>query len=185
MTFPVSNSSNITDPTLALALLMLENDQAREQCDAVALARAREEQRRAMQDHVSALHDAADAVATGALFQGALTLAGGAASSAGAVGTAARAQGDATPLLAGLSNGGNAAITLGAPVAALVGEAPRLDAEAEAKAAEHRQMEASWAAQDADESRERTRARIDHRLDVVENALDAQHQTNIAVLSNY
>jgi hypothetical protein len=185
MTNPISNSSHLTDPMLALALLMLENDHSREQSDAVALARARDEQRRAMNDAVRALHDAADAVANGALLQGGLSLAGGAASCTGAVGVAARAKNDSTPLLAGLSSGGNAALTLGAPAFALVGEAPQLEAEAEAKAAEQRRTQASWAADDASESRARTRAGVDHTLDAVENALDAQHQANIAVLSNY
>jgi hypothetical protein len=70
-------------------------------------------------------------------------------------------------------------------VSALVGEAPKLAAETEAKAAEHRRTEAGWAADDASESRERTRARIDHTLDAVESALDAHHQANVAVLANY
>lgn len=185
MTNPVSNSRNVTDPMLELALLMLENDHARERSDAVALAEARDEQRRALTDAVNALHDAADAVAIGALLQGGLVFAGGAASCAGAVGVAAREQGRPTPLLAGLSSGGNAALALGAPANALAGEAPRLSAEADARAAEHRRTEASWAADDANESRERTRARIDHTLDAIESTLEAHHQANVAVLSNY
>lgn len=183
MTNPISNS-NITDPLLALALLTLENDHAREQSDAVALAHARAEQLRALNDRVEALHDAADAVQTGALLQGGLALAGGAASSAGAIGTAMQKQGEVTPLLAGLSSGGSAALALSAPAYALVGEAGRLAGEAEAARADAEQTRAKFAADDASESRERTRARVDHTLAAIDDALDAHHQTNIAILSN-
>lgn len=185
MTIPISNSSDLRDPMLALAALLLDDDHARERNDAAALARAREEQRRAMHDAVDALHEAADSVATGALLQGGLTLAGGIASGAGAVGAACRTERGSTPLLAGLSSGGEAARGLSAPVFALFGDAPRLEAEADARAAEHRRTQASWQADDASGSRQRSLARIDHTLGAVENMLDAQHQLNIAVLSNF
>lgn len=182
---PVSHSRSFADPMLELATLLLENDHARERSDAEALARARVEQQRAMNDAVEALHDAADSVATGALLQGGFALAGGVASSAGAVGLAVRAEGGTTPLLAGLSTGGNAANALAQPMYALVGEAPRLEAEADAKAAEHRRTLSSWAADDASDDRERTRSRIDQTLGALENTLEAHHQANIAVLSNF
>lgn len=185
MTIPVSNSSRFTDPMLAFAALLLENDHARESNEAAALARARSEQQHAMNDAVKAMHAAADSVANGALLQGGLTLAGGVAGSAGAVGVAARAGEGTTPFLAGLSSGGDAAQRLAAPVFALAGEAPRLRAEADAKAAEQRRTRASWAADDASDHRERSLTRIDRTLDAVENALEAQHQTNIALLSNF
>jgi hypothetical protein len=181
---PIRNSSAaIVDPVLALAALMIDNDHAREKSEAEALDRARAEQRHAMEEAVEQLYDAADAVATGALLRGALTVAGGSATTAGSVGTIS--QDKATPLLAGLTSGGNALRELAEPVFDLVGQAARMQAEAAAKRAENTATHAGWIAADASDNRERLLQKIDRNLDAVDSALDAEHQTNIAILSNF
>jgi hypothetical protein len=182
---PIRNSTTtIVDPMLALAALMIDNDHAREKSETEALDQARAEQRRAMDEAVEQLYDAADAVTTGALLRGALTVAGGAASTAGSVGTTAL-EGETTPLLTGLTSGGNALRELAAPVFDLVGQAARMQAEAAAKRAENEATHAGWAAADASDNRERLLQKTDRNLDGIENALDAEHQTNIAILSNF
>lgn len=179
-----SSTTAIVDPMLELAALMIDNDHAREKSEAAALDQARAEQRRAMEEAVEHLYDAADAVATGALLRGGLTVAGGAASTAGSVGTT-MLKGETTPLLTGLTSGGNALRELAEPVFDLVGQATRMQAEAAAKRAENTATHAGWVAADAIDNRERLLQKVDRNLDAIDNAIDAEHQTNIAILSNF
>lgn len=180
------------DPMLGLAVLMLENAERLGELDRQRLEGARQAMEQASAAEIEALHDAADAVARGALVQGGLTLVGGAIScgatlsGAGAThqldtgGTAATNPRADAALRLGGSLGG-----LAGPMGALAGEVPRRHAEAEAATARHKSESASFDAEEARNDARASERQADAVLDRVGQILDTEAQGNLAILGNF
>jgi hypothetical protein len=180
------------DPMVGLAVLMLENAERLGDLEQQKLDDARRAMERASQAEVEALHDAADAVATGALVQGGLTFVGGAVScgavlsGAGATepttagGTAAVSPRADTTLRAGGSLG-----ALAEPMSALTGEVPRRHSEAQAATARQESNRASMDAEDARSGAEREEQQGSAVLERLGQILETESQGNLAILGNF
>ncbi len=172
-----------SDPLIQLAALMIENDSVQDEANQQALDAARRAEERAGAEQVAALRDAASAVATGALVEGGLRVVGGVTSgiAIGEGGTSETGPAD----MKVLARSGDAVTSLGAPLGALTGEAPKLRAQAEATRAEHA---ANLASNDIETARERL-SHGDHHasavLDLLEKCLETEAQGTAAVLGNF
>ncbi|HEY3497509.1 MAG TPA: hypothetical protein VGK73_22585, partial [Polyangiaceae bacterium] len=145
---------------------------------------ARAAQREAMKQQVAEMHEAADAVQTGALVEGAFTAAGAAVS------------GTATALEPGVTTAGGRTRTevagevgvalrsMASSAGELAGDAPRMHHEANAKQAEHEAERASWQADDARQHGERVANHTDRMLEQVSAIIDGEHAGNLAILAN-
>lgn len=185
-------SSVSGDPMVGLAVLMLENGERLGELDRRRREEARQAMERASAAEIEALHDAADAVATGALVQGGLTVAGGAVSF-GAVWNGA---GATKPKAGGGTEASNPAAdralrlggTLGAladPLSRLAGDVPRAHAEAEAAEARHQNERARFDADEAQSDLTAQERQADAVLDRVAQILDTEAQGTLAILSKF
>jgi hypothetical protein len=179
------------DPMVGLAVLMLENAERLGELDRQRLNDARQAMEQASAAEIEALHDAADAVARGALVKGGLTLIGGAIS----FGAAVNGAGATRQLASGGTEAvnpkadlvlrtGNSVGSLAEPMAALAGDVPSRHAEAEAARARHENASARF---DADEAQSDARAeerQADAVLDGLGQILDTETQGNLAILGN-
>jgi len=162
------------DPTVQLAVLMLENASLADAIDREQLEAARQAEERASADRVAAMHDAADAVAAGAWVQGGLTVLG-AGTSIGGVAADTKA----------LDFAGGGASALAEPVGTLFGAVPKLHAEAEAASAADAANRAGYAAEDARSHMARVDQHAGAVVDLVTKILDAEAQGANAVLGNF
>jgi hypothetical protein len=180
------------DPTLELALLMLENAERLGELDRQRLQNARQAMERASAAEVAALHDAADAVATGALVQGGMTFASGAIS-CGAIlnGAGATQLANAggtepkSPEMNALLRTGNGIGELADPMGKLAGEVPRRHAEARAAMARQLREIAGFDAEEARNSAQANERQADTVIDRAGQILDTEAQGNLAVLGNF
>jgi hypothetical protein len=178
MTGPITSG----DPMLALAVLMLDGDERLAKLDAENLAAARAEQQRALEQQVSLMHEAADDIRLGAVVEGALSVGGAALSTAGCVsGPAGKAR---TTTQSWLGGGGQAASALAKPLGALLGSAPRADAEAEAKRAEADAADARARAEEALHQRDRAEQTADKTLEALGATLESEAQGRLALIAN-
>jgi len=176
MTTPISSG----DPLVALAAMMIDRDNLRAAVDEEALRAAREEQHRALAREVNLLHEAADDMRTGALLEGGLTIAGGALAGVGGV-VPACSHPVAHDFLTG---SGAVARTLAGPMGKMLGDAPKADAEADAKQAEAQAADAGSRADEAERHRARIDQSADRVLDTIGATLASEAQGNLAIISN-
>jgi hypothetical protein len=175
MTAPISS-----DPMIQLAEMMLDHDALAAKLDAENMRAARADQHRAIEQEVSALHEAADDLRRGALVEGGLALGGAALSSVGHV-----LPKDAGALACTLTNGmGAAAQALSRPTGSLLGAAPQADAQAEAKRYEANAADAEARAEEARHHRDRADQAADRTLDSVGATLASETQGNLAIIAN-
>jgi hypothetical protein len=179
------------DPMVGLAVLMLENAERLGELDRQRLEDARQTMERASAAEIEALHDAADAVARGALVQGGLTFIGGAISFGAAVNGAG-----ATRQLAGGGSVaadpkadaalgmGNSLGRLAEPMGKLAGEVPQRHAEAEAATARRESERARFDAEEAQNDVRAEERQADAVLDGLAQILDTEAQGSLAILGN-
>jgi hypothetical protein len=176
------NDLSSVDPMLALAELMLNADDLRAKADEDALRSARRDQQQALREEVDALHEAAGDVRCGAWVEGLATVAGGT--------MAAVAHGD-TPLgqqptgwRAALLESGQALSRMAGPASRELGEAPSMDAQAEAKQAEQEGADAATRGELANRHHERVLDDQDRMLATLESVLHSESQGNLAIIAN-
>jgi hypothetical protein len=180
------------DPMVGLAVLMLENAERLGELERQKLDDARQAMERTSAAEIEALHDAADAVAMGALVQGGLTFVGGAVSCGAVLSGAGATQSNGNGGTQASSPTADAALRLGgsldgiaAPMGVLAGEVPRRHAEAVAATAHQEGERAGFDAEDARNGARAEERQADAVLDRVGQILDAQAQGNLAVLGNF
>jgi hypothetical protein len=165
----------MTDIALTeLATLIVQNDFLRGEVDDQNLRAAREAERRAQEQEIAAMHDAADAISTGAWVQGLTAAAAGSTQCYASV-----------ERIDALDKGGKGLAGMAEPVGALVGDAPKARADANAAQARNAASRADARADEADQHRARVERQTDHVLDLVEGTLESQHQGNFAILGNF
>jgi hypothetical protein len=183
------------DPMVGLAVLMIENADRLGDLEQQRLDAAREAMERASRAEVEALHDAADAVATGALVQGGLTFVGGAVSCGATLngaGVTHAVDGGVAPTnpnanaaqKLGDSLGGSPS-SLAGPMGTLTGEVPRRHAEAEAATFRQQGERASMDAEDARARLRREEQQADAVLNRTGQILEIEAQGNLAILGNF
>jgi len=171
-----------TDPTIQLAAVMIDADDARSRVADEAAASARKEQMHAYDEQVRLLHDAADAVRAGAWAQGLTTIAG-AALTAGA--HAQTVPGEIPTRAAQLElDAGTGLREVASKVGDLVGTAPAEDARADAKRAEQRGADAGARADQAREQSRRAFDSSDRTLVTLQSILESNSQGHLAVIAN-
>jgi hypothetical protein len=166
-------SLGVSDPMLALAELMINTDHLRSELDRQNLEAARQAQREAMQRQVASLHEAADDVRTGALFEGGAVVLGALTTGAGTLADSKL-----------VHEAGGALHAMASPVGKLAGDAPRMHSEARAKQAEQEAEQAGWRADDARDHRRRVAENSDRTLDRVSQIIESEHAGNFAILAN-
>jgi hypothetical protein len=178
MTTPIGNG----DPLFALASMLVERDSLRIAIEDQNLRAARDEQRRALEQEVELLHEAADHVRVGALVSGGITVVG--------AGTSAYLRG-LTPAnraaareIDAATKGADGFTELAKPAGALFGDAARADAEADAKQAAARGSDAAARAEDARRHRERVEGVLERSLDTLDQTLESDSQGNLAIIAN-
>ncbi len=176
------NDVGATDPMVALAQLMLNADELRAQSDEDALRTARRDQQLALRDEVRALREAADDVRVGAWVEG---LAAGAGGGASALAHAI------TPLEekpagwgAVLLESGHALGAMAGPAGREFGEAPRMDAQADAKQHEQESADAGTRAELASRHSERMRDDQERLVATLGDVLESEAQGNLAIIAN-
>jgi hypothetical protein len=180
------------DPMVGLAVLMLENAERLGELDRQRLNDARQAMDQASAAEIEALHDAADAVARGALVQGGLTFIGGAISFGAACNGAGATRGfpggrtEAVNPKADLTlRIGDSVGSLAQPMAALAGNVPSRHAEAEAAKARHESENARFDADEAESDARADERQADVVLDHLGQILDTETQGNLAILGNF
>jgi hypothetical protein len=180
----VGETTVVRDPMAELAALLVENDFLRAETDDQHQRAAREAERRAMGEEVAAMHDAADAIATQALWQGGIALAGGAAQCAGSIGRI----GEPTDKHSGFDawvRGGEGLGDIAGPAGMLTGGVDKARADANAREARNAAEQAGSRAEDAARHRERVERHTDSVLELVEGTIETEHQGNLAILGNF
>ena len=171
-----------TDPTIQLAALMIDADDARSRVADETIAAARREQMHAYDEQIRYLHDAADDVRAGAWTQGLTTLAGAGLTAASHVQTT---PGTAPKLAAQLElDAGKGLSELAPKLGDLVGTAPSADANADAKRAEQHATDAGARADEAKEQRRRAFESSDRTLSTLQSTLESNAQGNLAIIAN-
>jgi hypothetical protein len=180
------------DPMVELAVLMLENAERLGELERQKLDDARRAMEWASQAEVTALHDAADAVALGALVQGGLTFVGGAVSCGAVLSGAGATQPTSAGGTEALSPRADATLraggglgTLAEPMSALAGEVPRRHADAQAATARQESERASMDAEDARSQAQREDQQSRAVLDRAGQILETASQGNLAILGNF
>jgi hypothetical protein len=179
-----SSSTEIHDPMLELAALLVESDFARAEMDQENLRAAREAERRAMNAEIAAMRRAADFIELEAWVQGGIALAGGAAQCAGHV-SQATSHAASTPWEAGLQHGGAAAASIAAPAGHLVGGVSKAQADTDAAHARNAAERSGSRAEEAERHLERVRDHTERVLELVEGAIETEQQGNFAILGNF
>ena len=176
MTAPIASG----DPMVALAAMLVDRDYLRATVDDENLRAARDDQRRELAQQLSDLHAAADDIRVGAFVEGGLAIGGAALSTVGAE-LSCESHHFAHELLTGSGGGLHG---LAAPAGNMLGNAPRADAEAQAKRAETAASDAAGRAEEAQHHRERVDQSTDRALDTITATLASEAQGNLAIISN-
>jgi len=181
-----------SDPTIELALRLMDSDFERGEQDRARIETARANQSRAMDAQVAALREAAEHMLIGAAVQGSFGIASGTcAFVAAAIGPAPAdpkhptqqdviAKNTAEKWSAVATGFSNTA----APVGKLFGDSPAGDDQADAQQARNDAERAGWVADDARSHRERTQRNVDRTQDFASNMIQGEEQTNTAILGN-
>jgi hypothetical protein len=163
----------VTSLSGELAVLMLENQEQRKDSAREELASARHDFSEAVADEVQALRDQADATFRGAMFSGAMSLAGSGMEAWGSISDCEK-----NPwrqrLGAGLDK-------LSTPVGSMVG---KTYGGADAKSAQGAQQAAKWQIDDARDARSDAGKLQDKALDWVSSMVDRDAATTAAILAN-
>jgi hypothetical protein len=189
VTQPVSGSSTSYDPTPALglldssvtsvtgqlAVLLLESDQNQQDSERQARDAARAECLAAGAREVQAMHEAADAIESGALVSALFTSAGGALQ-IGAAFSDSRVEAKTLDTSGGLLR------DFAKPANAIIGESSAEHHKATAKEYEMAAEQARWAASDAQSNLDRSNRNSDKILDVVSSIQDQQHAATNALI---
>jgi len=162
------------DPTVQLAVLMLENASLARELDREQLESARQAEERASAERIAAMHEAAEAIATGAWVQGGLTVLG-AGTSIGGVAADTKS----------LDFAGGGAMALAEPLGALFGAVPRAHAEAEAASAADAASRAGNVAEDARAHLANVDRHAGAVVDLVTKILDVEADGARAVLGQF
>lgn len=171
-----------TDPTIQLAALMIDADETRSRVADETVAAARREQMHAFDEQIRYLHEAADDVRAGAWVQGLTTIAGAGLTAAAHV---QNAPGEVASRAVKLElDVGTGLRELAPGFGDLLGAAPSADANADAKRAEQRGVDAGARADDAQEQRRRAFDSADRTLATVQSTLEAASQGNLAIIAN-
>ena len=176
------NDLSSVDPMVALAELMLDADDLRAQSDEDELKSARREQQLALREEWRALHEAADHVRTGAWVEGCAAVASGAL--AGIAHAKAPLGKEPTGSLASLLACSSALGHMASPLGSELGEAPSVDAQADAKQAEQEAADAATRAELAHQHHERVLDDQDRMLATLQSTLESESQGNLAIISN-
>lgn len=179
-----TTSIALSDPMLALAALLIESDHLRGELDHQNLQAARNAQQEAMARQISALHEAADDVRTGALVEGALTAGGAVLSGISTVCSAEATSPEAATNAKLLGQAGGAMHDMAGPAGKLAGDAPRMDAEADVKQAENEASQAAFLVADAQDHQQRVADHSDRILDQLAQLIETEHAGNLAILAN-
>lgn len=171
-----------TDPTIQLAALMIDADEARSRVADEAIAAARREQLQAFDEQIRYLHEAADDVRAGAWVQGLTTIAGSGLTAAAHV-QAGPGETPSTAVKLELDLGGTLK-DLAPKFGDLVGTAPAADANADAKRAEQHATDAGARADEAKEQRRRAFESSDRTLSTLQSTLESNAQGNLAIIAN-
>jgi hypothetical protein len=163
----------VTSMSGELAVLMLENQEQQKDIAREELASARHDFSEALADEVQALRDQADAAFRGAIFTGAMSLAG---SGLQVWGTARDCK--EVPWQTSVGAGLN---KLAEPLGGMVG---KTYAAADAKAAAGVQQSAKWQMDDARDARAEAGKLQDKALDWVSSMADRDAATTAAILAN-
>ncbi len=174
----MSTTITATDPAIALAAREIELDNVNADLDAANVRAARNQEQAALAQQVQKLHEAADDIRRGALFQGGFSLAGAAASFCG---TDVIKPGVCADLTKGA---GTVATALAGPMARWTGEAQQRDDEADAKMAEAHVSDARARAEEAEQHRQRMEQASDRTLSTVDAILSSEAQGNLALIAN-
>jgi hypothetical protein len=177
------NDVSSTDPMVRLAELMLNADEARAKSDEDALRAARQAQQQALREELDALHEAADDVRVGAWVEGAATVAGG-TMAATAYAETPVADLEPTHALAALRKSGEALEKMAAPLGRELGEAPSMDARADAKQAEQEGADAATRAELANRHHERVLGDQERTLATLQSVLESESEGNLALIAN-
>jgi len=186
------STSSATSFASELAALLIENETSQADADSAARDAARTAFLHDAQQQVNALHAAADATETGALFSGALTVAGGAcevgasiskfdADSASLAGDKVSAASDAETASI-LQSLGQTSSQFAGPAKAIVGDAAADDDRAQAKQFETLAEQAKWQAGDASTELDHADKLGDKILDIVQSLQQAQAAATNAVI---
>jgi hypothetical protein len=162
------------DPTVELALLMIDNADRLSDLEQRNLEGARTAMERASAREIEALNDAADAVAMGAVVQGSLTVLGGGSS------TIATVRESEAVLRIGETMSASAD-----PMGRLAGDVPSRHADALAAKAKHDRELASLDAEDARNATSREERQANTVLDRVGEILDSEARGKLAILGNF
>ena len=181
---PAGETTVVRDPMAELAALLVENDFLRTEIDDQTRRAAREAERRAMAEEVKAMHEAADAIAIQALWQGGIAFAGGAAQCAGSIGQIGEPTDKHNEFDAWIK-GGKGLSDIAGPAGMLMGGDDKADADADAREARNAAEQAGSRAEDAAQHRERVERHTDSVLELVESTLESEHQGNLAILGNF
>ncbi|HEX6767504.1 MAG TPA: hypothetical protein VF103_18525 [Polyangiaceae bacterium] len=176
----------MTDIALTeLASLIVQNDFLRGEVDDQNLRAAREAERRAQEQEIAAMHDAADAVVTGAWVEGLTAAAAGGAQCYASLARIGVESDDERTALDAIDKGGKGLAGIAGPAGALTGDAPKASAEAEAAQARNAAERADASADEAERHHDRVERHTDQVLDAVEGTLNSEHQGNFAILGNF
>ena len=175
----------VRDPMAELAALLVENDFLRAQADEQTRRAAREAERRAMAEEVAAMHEAADAIATQAIWQGSIAFAGGAAQCGGSIGQIGEPTNKHNEFDAWVRGGEGLSNRIAEPAGMFLGGVDKAHADADAREARNAAEQAGARAEDAAQHRERVERHTDSVLELVESTLESEHQGNLAILGNF
>ncbi|HEY6078349.1 MAG TPA: hypothetical protein VIW29_06075 [Polyangiaceae bacterium] len=176
-----SHSSAVLDTSGQLALLVLESQEQQQASHLQDLALARERFVVESNEQVEAMHDQADAIRRGAVFQ------------AGASCTAAtiqivdflevpdkgKCEGPIGEISAGLADG------LSEPLGKWLGDAPAADAAADAQQHATQAQQAEWQLSDAKDAIKRSDNRQDQALQWLSGEISSEAQANAAIIGGY
>ena len=176
------NDVSSADPMVALAQLMLNADDLRAQSDEDALRAARQDQRQALGREMAALHEAADKQRVGAWVEGLATGAGGLMSASAHLFTPLGK--NPTGRMGALLEGGQALERLAGPAGRELGEAPSMDAQAEAKQAEQESADAATRAELANRDHDRVLDDQERTIGRLETILESESQGDLAIIAN-
>lgn len=177
------NGVSSADPMVALAQLMLSSDELRAESEDAALRTARREQQQALSAEVDALKEAADKTRVGALVEGVTTGVGGMMSSAAYAVTPLeedKPKGGAAVLL----ESGHALIGMAGPAGREFGQAPSMDAQADAKRAEQESADAGMRVEIANRAHDRVLDDQDRTIATLDTVLQSESQGNLAIIAN-
>lgn len=167
-----------------IALIMLNNENAREESERAEREQARAERQAAAEQEVQALVDSAEALRLGAWVSGTIAVAAGGLTVAGGV---MRLDAECSDDIAEAKLFGDSGEVLGrlaGPADTLVGQSQSQLHQAEAKRAAFLGEQAGWRAGDADDGLRTVERNRDRALDALEAINEGERATTNAVIQN-